>query len=374
MSLSKDSCWLGFFIIIFTLPVIFPMTSSAQFPLGLPLLGGLPLPGGSPLLAGGGGISPALLGGAYSPYGLSGINPGLGQFIPAGRFGIPYQYQPANGYPTQNQYTQNPYGQYPYSQTPYGQYPYTQNPYGQNPYGQYPYGQYPYGQYPYTQNPYGQNPYAQYPYSQTPYGQYPYGQNPYAPNPYAQYPYSQYPSGQYPYSQYQYAQNPYGQYPYSQNPYSQYPYSQYPYSQYPYSQNPYSQYPYSQYPYSQYPYSQNPYSQYPTIQQLQTADKSLTINDDGDEVTIGENDTLSIVLGVDTASAYQWALDTSELDDNIVEKVSNQYYINNTTAGVGIVQQWMFKATGTGTTTIKLEYVNSSGTVNTAFEVTVIVE
>ena len=359
MLLSKGSCRLGLLIMIFTLSVIFPMTSYAQLP-----------PFGSPLLAAGGSLYglPAAAAfsspyaGAFSPYGV-GINPISAQYFGFG--GSAYQ----SPYP----YGQNPYGgQYGYGQNPYGQYAYGQPPYGQ-PYGQYPYAQNPYGR----QYAYGQNPYGQYAYGQTPYGQ-PYGQYAYGQNPYGQYAYGQPPYGQ-PYGQYPYAQNPYGQYAYGQapygQPYGQYAYGQNPSGQYGYGQNPYGQYAYASYSYGQSPYyAQNTYSQSAGTQQLKTADKSLTENDNGDQVTLSEDNTLSVVLAANQSTGYQWMLDTVELDTDVVEKVSSQYYLISSANGIGTVQQWIFKAKGPGTTTIRLKYVNSSGTVNKIFEITVEVE
>ncbi|MCL6583466.1 MAG: protease inhibitor I42 family protein [bacterium] len=331
MLLSKGSCRFGLLIMIFTLPVIFPMTSYAQLP-----------PFGSPLLAAGGSLPAGAAfsspyAGAFSPYGL-GINPISAQYFGFG----------GSAYQSPYSYGQNPYGrQYAYGQNPYGQYAYGQPPYAQNPYGQ------PYGQYAYGQNPYGQ-PYGQYAYGQNPYGQYAYGQTPYGQYGYAHPPYGQ------PYGQYAYGQNPYGQYAYGQTPYAQNPYGQYAYASYSYGQSPY--------------YAQNPYSQSAGTQQLKTADKSLTENDNGDQVTLSEDKTLSVVLAANQSTGYQWMLDTVELDTDVVEKVSSQYYLISSANGIGTVQQWIFKAKGPGTTTIRLKYVNSSGTVNKIFEITVEVE
>jgi predicted secreted protein len=186
--------------------------------------------------------------------------------------------------------------------------------------------------------------YQMYPYT-------PYQQNPYMPyQPYQMYPYTPY------------QQNPY-------MPYQQYPYTPYqPYQQYPY--NPYQQYPYS--PYQQYPF--NLYQQ-PTQPQFQTTDNSYTASNNGDDVDVDEGETIGIILESNASTGYLWQLDTDELDDDVVSKVSSQYYQGGTLLGAGGYEQWIFEAEEPGETTIRLEYKRSGETsAASTFEIDVTVE
>ncbi|MEW5804152.1 MAG: protease inhibitor I42 family protein [bacterium] len=84
-----------------------------------------------------------------------------------------------------------------------------------------------------------------------------------------------------------------------------------------------------------------------------------------------ESDTISIILASNPYGGYQWVLDTDEIDEDIVEKQSRQFYLVQTNS---YMEQWIFKGIDIGTTNIKLEYTSSSGSVSSTFEVSVEVE
>ena len=67
-----------------------------------------------------------------------------------------------------------------------------------------------------------------------------------------------------------------------------------------------------------------------------------------------------------------WELDTDELDEGIIEKISDEQYPGYFTGPrfapqpVFGKEQWIFKAKGTGTTIIKMDYIDSNGKLETA--------
>ena len=106
-----------------------------------------------------------------------------------------------------------------------------------------------------------------------------------------------------------------------------------------------------------------------------SADLDLDSGDDGDDFTVDEGDTISIILSSNASTGYRWELDTGELDEDIVSDTSAQYYQGGYALGSGGTEQWLFKAEEPGTTTIRLEYKRSGDTSPTdVFEVEITVE
>ena len=99
------------------------------------------------------------------------------------------------------------------------------------------------------------------------------------------------------------------------------------------------------------------------------ADVELDSGDDGDEITVDEDDTISITLTAYHGSGYYYVLDDDDLDDDVVD-FDNALYLQSYGT-----EQWLFEAVGTGTTTITLEYMNATtGTVMSTFDVEITVE
>ncbi len=237
----------------------------------------------------------------------------------------------------------------------------------------------------------------------TPYGA-PYGgyQPEYYPNYGYSQPYNYQPSGYVP-NYYNYGQPNYGGY------YPNYGYSQ---SQYyggypsPYRQPSYNQpYNYGGGIYTGYsPIRENPYLQVSSIPSAQPyfdmyggyqqqgyqiyyedADEEIDEDDDGEDITLEEGETLSIILKSMKSQGYEWILDTDELDTDIVKKVSDEFFpLPEGSAHIGYisyipgliegVEQWIFKARNPGTTTICLEYLDPYDDRVRDFEIEVTVE
>lgn len=100
---------------------------------------------------------------------------------------------------------------------------------------------------------------------------------------------------------------------------------------------------------------------------LEDTDITLNCPDDGEAITAHVGETIGFILpnhGDNYDADVEWVLDEDELDENIVEKISDErfpgYWYNG---GVRPVfedgrEQWIFEAIGTGTTTIKLDCIN----------------
>ncbi len=290
------------------------------------------------------------------------ITPSFAQYPTSyGIYGSPYgTYSGYGGYPN-----------YGYSRPQY----YSGNPYTQPYYGA-PYGGYPSGGF-YSNVGYSQPPYhGGYPYNQSYYGA-PYGgyqSGGYYPNPgFPQPPY---------YEPYSYELPPYDPFdwrtaaingqsflapglpPYNQSYYGT------PYGGYQYGiNNNFS--PQSYYDvYGQ--YYQN------SLQKLyEDADEELDEDDDGDDITLEEGETLSIILrsnqsqginaiGRDLLDKGEWILDTDKLDSDIIKKTSDEYFPvpeGSVVEGLNLSiynfegrEQWLFEAKNPGTTTIELNY------------------
>jgi len=101
--------------------------------------------------------------------------------------------------------------------------------------------------------------------------------------------------------------------------------------------------------------------------QLENTDVSLEIPDDGTSITIKKGETLGLVLTNARDEGIIWELDTDELDEDIIEKISDEQYPGYFTGPRFAAQpvfgreQWIFKAKGTGTTIIKMDFIDSTG-------------
>jgi len=255
-----------------------------------------------------------------------------------------------------------------------------------SPYGDY--GGYPnYGGYPSYGAPYSGYQtggyYPNYGYSQAQYyGGYNSQPSGYAPNyyNYGQPNYGGYYQG-YGYSQ---PQN-YGSYPYRQPSYNQ-PYN---YGGTYTGYSPIREYPYLQI--SSIPSAQPYFDMYGGYQQqgyqifYEDADEEIDEDDDGEDITLEEGETLSIILKSMKSVGYEWELDTDELDTDIVKKVSDEFFaFPEGAANIGYIsyipgiiegrEQWIFKAKNPGTTTIYLEYFDTDDDRVRDFEIEVTVE
>jgi predicted secreted protein len=79
------------------------------------------------------------------------------------------------------------------------------------------------------------------------------------------------------------------------------------------------------------------------------ADVVLDEGDNCDDITVDKGDSIAIVLPskiIPGTSQYEWALDTGELDDDIISH-------NNISEWFSGYQFWIFEAEDVGTTTIK---------------------
>jgi predicted secreted protein len=137
-----------------------------------------------------------------------------------------------------------------------------------------------------------------------------------------------------------------------------------------YMQQPYGMYGTS-YPYSGYygAYgSSSAISGFTSITSTVDADVELDSSDDGDEITVDEGDTISITLSAYHNYGYYYVLDDDDLDEDVVDFDTAYYCTTNS------IEQWVFDAEGPGTTTIVLEYTNTSGGTASTFEVEITVE
>ncbi len=114
--------------------------------------------------------------------------------------------------------------------------------------------------------------------------------------------------------------------------------------------------------------------------QLENTDVSLEEIEEGTSITIKQGKTLGLILANHRDIGIIWELDTDELDEDIIEKISDEQYPGYFTGPrfaaqpVFAREQWIFKAQGTGTTIIKMDLIDSTGkleTVTIALEVKV---
>jgi len=97
-------------------------------------------------------------------------------------------------------------------------------------------------------------------------------------------------------------------------------------------------------------------STFSIITSYKDADLELDEGDHGDEFTVDEGDTISIILWIPHSTEVYYALDddNDDYDDDVVD-FDKAYY--STTYGT---EQWIFEAVGTGTTTIILEMIDNT--------------
>ena len=152
------------------------------------------------------------------------------------------------------------------------------------------------------------------------------------------------------------------------------------YAQYYYPSLSYygSSYGYSPYGYSGYYggygsyygsyYGSSVISGFTSATSYEDADVYIDSGDDGDEITVDDGDIISIILTAYHSSGYYYVLDNDDLDDDVVDFDKALYLQSYGT------EQWLFEAVDTGSTTIVLEYRNTSGMVSSTFEVDITVE
>ncbi|MDY6794971.1 MAG: protease inhibitor I42 family protein [Actinomycetota bacterium] len=84
-----------------------------------------------------------------------------------------------------------------------------------------------------------------------------------------------------------------------------------------------------------------------------------TYTDSAETIEVKVGDEFVIALDSNATTGYAWQL-TENLDEDVVELVSSEYVMDEEAeemVGAGGVEEWTFKATGEGSTTISLEYV-----------------
>ncbi|MGA1840728.1 MAG: hypothetical protein ACMUIU_08900 [bacterium] len=101
---------------------------------------------------------------------------------------------------------------------------------------------------------------------------------------------------------------------------------------------------------------------------LEDTDITLEMPDDGESIIVDKGETIGFILPNyrDNYDAdIEWELDEGELDENVVKKISDKrfpgYWYNNGWLNPVFkdgVEQWIFKAIGLGTTTIKIDCIN----------------
>lgn len=188
---------------------------------------------------------------------------------------------------------------------------------------------------------------------------------------------------------------PYSNQPYYGAPYAGYGWNQpYNYGGYPYQSGGYNwgaggYYPNSNYPPYQYfgdPYTQqNPYynplgvfsgdwENWPYLPSMyKDADVTLDEGDNGDDITVDKGDSIAIILPsmlIPGSGEYEWALDTGELDYDIISHRNISEWFSG-------YQFWVFEAEDVGTTTIRIgniSWIINSSIGEDVFEVEVTVE
>ena len=105
--------------------------------------------------------------------------------------------------------------------------------------------------------------------------------------------------------------------------------------------------------------------------QLEKTDVSLEDPDDGESITIHKGETIGLILPNHRDEGIKWVLDTDELDEGIIKKISDDQYPGYFTGPRWAAQpvfgkeQWIFEAIGTGTTIIKMDYIDTTGELDT---------
>ncbi|MGA1825129.1 MAG: protease inhibitor I42 family protein [bacterium] len=122
----------------------------------------------------------------------------------------------------------------------------------------------------------------------------------------------------------------------------------------------------------------NPYPDTPN----QVIDADVTVYEDnyGEAVTLSIHESVSIILPSNITTGFQWVLNTDQLDSRVISLVDSQYLTepidpDEPIVGAGGNEQFIFQATGEGTTIIQLQYMRPwSQVVEDTFEIEVTVE
>lgn len=90
-------------------------------------------------------------------------------------------------------------------------------------------------------------------------------------------------------------------------------------------------------------------------------DGARTYTDSSETIEVKVGDEFIISLESNATTGYAWQL-TGELDEDVVELVGSEYIPEEGAeerVGAGGIEEWTFKASGRGSTTVSLEYVRS---------------
>jgi len=105
--------------------------------------------------------------------------------------------------------------------------------------------------------------------------------------------------------------------------------------------------------------------------QLEKTDVSLEYPADGTSISIHKGETLGIILPNHRDIDIIWEVDTDELDEGIIEKIGDDqfpgYFYGPSSAPQPArgKEQWIFEAISTGTTTIKMDIIDTIGRIDT---------
>lgn len=102
---------------------------------------------------------------------------------------------------------------------------------------------------------------------------------------------------------------------------------------------------------------QNPYlPQQPLANQL-VADVTINATNDGEVVDLAVDKILGIELESNPSTGYRWELDPNSYNSDIIAKLSNQILppMFPSLGSTGL-EKWLFKAVGTGNTTLFMQY------------------
>jgi len=105
--------------------------------------------------------------------------------------------------------------------------------------------------------------------------------------------------------------------------------------------------------------------------QLKKTDVSLENPENGKSITIHKGKTLGLILPNSRDEGIIWELDDDDINEAIIEKISDDQYPGYFTGSRWAPQpvlgkeHWIFEAIGTGTTTIKMDHVDTTGRLDT---------
>ncbi|MGA1867821.1 MAG: protease inhibitor I42 family protein [bacterium] len=106
----------------------------------------------------------------------------------------------------------------------------------------------------------------------------------------------------------------------------------------------------------------NPYPNPVTAPQINEADWELNENNNGESIVLSEGETFSILLQSNITTGFQWVLNESKLEGDVITQVSSDYFTepfnpDEPLVGAGGYEQFVFQATGEGTVIIELNYM-----------------